>query len=134
MSEVNLTLDGTGTESLNQITTLTAGTVTLSGGTAVLGGLTDANASSFLVSGGASLTLPALTSYAGPINLHGHASGHGEQQSAVAAQAGDPDTRHDPIRSLVQVQALAGGEVELPCCPGSAAGRCNWKAMGPTAF
>ena len=53
MTEVNLTLDGTGTESLNQITTLTAGTVTLTGGTAVLGGLTDANTSSFLVSGGA---------------------------------------------------------------------------------
>ena len=69
MSEVNLTLDGTGTESLNQITTLTAGTVTLSGGTAVLGGLTDADASSFLVSGGASLTVSVLAGYAGPINV-----------------------------------------------------------------
>ena len=78
MTEVNLTLDGTGTESLNQITTLTAGTVTLSGGTAVLGGLTDADASSFLVSGGASLTVSVLASYAGPINAHLDASGHGK--------------------------------------------------------
>ena len=98
MTEVNLTLDGTGTESLNQITTLTAGTVTMSGGTAVFGGLTDANASSFLVSGGASLTLPALTSYAGPINLTATLRGHGDWQSAVAAQAGDYERRHDAIQ------------------------------------
>ena len=69
LKQANLTLDGTGTVSLGQITTLSGGTVTASGGTIALAGLTVADGSSFLVSGGASLTVAALSSYAGPINV-----------------------------------------------------------------
>ena len=68
LKQANLTLDGTGTISLGQIATLSGGTVTESGGTATLSGLTAADGSSFVVTSGASLTLPALSSYAGPIN------------------------------------------------------------------
>ena len=114
MTEVNLTLDGSGTESLNQITTLTVGTVTLSGGTAVLGGLTDANASSFLVSAGASLTVSVLASYAGPVNVTSTLQATGSNSvlslPKLATMTGDT-TQYN---SLVQVQALAGGDVELP--------------------
>ena len=71
LNKANLTLDGTGTVSLSQIATFTVGTVTLSGGTATLSGLTDADDSSFLVSGGGKLTLPALANYAGASIRHG---------------------------------------------------------------
>ena len=43
--------------SLGQIATFAVGTVRLTGGTATLSGLTDADQSSFLVSGGGKLTL-----------------------------------------------------------------------------
>ena len=130
MTEVNLTLDGTGTESLNQITTLTAGTVTLSGGTAVLGNLTDANASSFLVSGGASLTVPMLTSYAGPINSTAtlEATGTGSLLSLPKLATLSGDTTQ--YSSLVQVQALAGGDVELPSLPQISGGPVQLESAG----
>ena len=57
MNEANLTLDGTATESLGQLATFKAGTLTATAGTAVFGGLTNADGSSFLVSGGAIVTL-----------------------------------------------------------------------------
>ena len=57
--------------SLSQIATFTAGTTSLSAGTATLSGLTDADDSSFLVSGGGKLTLSALVNYAGAVNTTG---------------------------------------------------------------
>ena len=53
LSDTNVTLDGTGTITTAQITSYTGGTLTLSGGTASFTNLTNADGSSFLVSGGA---------------------------------------------------------------------------------
>ena len=68
LQKANLTLDGTGTISVGQIATFTVATVSLSAGTANLSGLTDADNSSFLVSGGAKLTLSSLVNFAGAVN------------------------------------------------------------------
>ena len=65
LNDVNLPLDGTSSISVSQIATFTGGTLTLSSNTVTLSSLTAANGSSFEVSGGATLNLPAVTSYAG---------------------------------------------------------------------
>ena len=78
LNGVNLILDGTGTIATAEIASYTAGTLSLSGGTLSLTGLTNANGSSFLVSGGASLSLPALTSFTGGVN-------HGDTLQATGA-------------------------------------------------
>ena len=101
INEANLTLDGTGTISLGQIATFTVGTMSLSGGTANLSGLTDADGSSFLASGGGKLTLSALVSYAGAVN--GTATWQARAPAAaVVPQADDDDRGH----RLVQLADL----------------------------
>ena len=114
MNEANLTLDGTGTESLGQITTVTTGTLTVSGGTVVLAGLSHADASSFQVSGGGSLTLPVLTSYTGILGTLDtwQATGAGSVLSLPTLTTITEDTTNG--NSWTQVQALAGGSVQLP--------------------
>ncbi len=65
-ANVDLTTDGTGTLATSQITSFTDATFTMTGGTLALGnGLTNINGSSILVSGGAVLSLPGVTSYTG---------------------------------------------------------------------
>ena len=61
-------LDGTGMWSSSQITNFTNGTLTLSGTNTVALSLTDADGSSFEVSGGATLILSDLASYAPPVD------------------------------------------------------------------
>ena len=113
LKQANLTLDGTGTISLGQIATLSGGTVTASGGTAALSGLTAADGSSFLVSGGASLTVAALTSYAGPINFTAtwEATGSNSLLSFTKLAAITEDTGSYSSHTLIE--ALSAGDVEL---------------------
>ena len=51
LSGVNIILDGTGTLATSQLTSFTAGQLTLSGGNLSLANLTDADNSDFIVSG-----------------------------------------------------------------------------------
>ena len=118
LENVDLTLDGTGTIATSQITSYTAdtnraGILTLSGGSLDLTGLSDGDGASFEVSGGASLTMP-LASYADganyPILLQ--ASGTGSVLSfpklaTVTLNGASYD-------AVAQIQALSGGDVELP--------------------
>ena len=118
LENVDLTLDGTGTIATSQIMSYTAdtnraGILTLSGGSLDLTGLSDGDGASFEVSGGASLTMP-LASYADganyPILLQ--ASGTGSVLSfpklaTVTLNGASYD-------AVAQIQALSGGDVELP--------------------
>ena len=135
LSLVNLPLDSTATLAVSQITSFTGGTLTFSAGTLSLPVLADidgstfelsagvslslpevtgATGSSFLVSGGAPLTLPALASYAGGVGYADtlQATGSGSKLSlpALATITGETTNYY----SWTQVQALAGGDVELP--------------------
>ena len=114
MDHANLTLDGTGTIALAQLATFTVGTFALSGGTASLSGLTDADGSSFVVSAGSTLTLGALASYAGGVNYTStfQATGAGSVLALPKLATVTADTAQ--YYSLFQVQALAGGNVQIP--------------------
>ncbi len=113
---VDLTLDGSGTIAVGQITTDTAGTVSLSGGTSIVTftGLTNADGSSFLISGGGAASVPALASYAGGDNDTAtlQAAGTGSKLTFGALTTITEDTSN--YYSYTQIQALAGGDVELP--------------------
>jgi hypothetical protein len=62
LNNCDLTLDGTGTWlSAGQLASFTSGTLSLSGGTLALTGVTDADSSVFFVGGGATLELTGLT-------------------------------------------------------------------------
>ena len=115
LADVSLAIDGTGTEDVSQITSFTDGTLTATGGASSFNDLTDADATNFEVSEGASVTLPALTSYtgggAGGVTSTLQASGAGSVLSLpnltrLAAATYDS--------SLVQVGPSSGGDVELP--------------------
>ena len=114
IDHANLTLDGTGTIALAQLATFTVGTFALSGGTASLSGLTDADGSSFVVSAGSTLTLGALASYAGGVNYTStfQATGAGSVLALPKLASVTADTGQ--YYSLFQVQALAGGNVQIP--------------------
>ena len=66
LNGVKVTLDGTGTMAASQWTALTNSSLTVTGGTYTLSGLTDVTGSSVYVQGGGSLSLPGVTSYANP--------------------------------------------------------------------
>jgi RHS repeat-associated protein len=117
LSALNLALDGTGSLSTDQITSYTGGSFTLTGGTLSLKNLSDFDDSSVTVSGGASLSFPVLTGYAGP-NGFGttvlQATGTGSslslaQLTTLSASAVES--------SLVQFSALSGGSVDLSALP-----------------
>ena len=135
LSQVNLPLDSTASLDVAQITSYTGGTLTFSAGTLSLPVLADVDGStfkisggvtltlpdvigttgfSFLVSGGAQVTLPALISYTGGLNYTDtlEATGAGSKLSlpVLAAIAGEPND----YSSWTQVEALAGGDIELP--------------------
>ena len=113
LSGANLTLDGTGTIALAQITSFTGGTLSLSGGTLGLTMLSDIDGSSLLVSGGASMTLPEVTGYNGPTGYTTTLQATGAGSMLVLPMLGSI-TANAALYSLIQVQALAGGNVELP--------------------
>ncbi len=112
LSAVDLHWDGTGTFSYSQIASFTYATFAWSGGTLSLAGLTDADGASLLVSGGATLSLPALTSYTaggGTSTLSASGSGSLLSLPKLATLTGI-----NGYGSLVQVEALSGGSVEMP--------------------
>jgi RHS repeat-associated protein len=113
-SDVNLTIDGTGTQDTAQITSFVGGTLTVSGGSPSFTDLNDFDRSSILVSGGVSITLPALSSYTGVVNVTTYLQVTGPNSvlalpvlAAITGAAGD-------CCSSTQVRALSGGDVELP--------------------
>jgi len=63
LNGVSVALDGTDPQVANSWTTLSKGSLTVTGGSYNLAGLTDVDGSSLEVSNGANLTLPNLTSY-----------------------------------------------------------------------
>ncbi len=114
INKANLSLDGTGTISINQIATFTAGTLSLGAGTETYTGLIDADGSSLEATGGASLSFPSLASYAGGVNYTStlEASGSGGKLLFPKLATLTSDTAN--YSSRVQIEALAGGEVSLP--------------------
>jgi RHS repeat-associated protein len=114
LSSVNLTLDGTGTLATSQITSYTTGSLTLSGHTLTLGGLTDIDGSSFTVSNGASLSIPNVQSYNGHIQNTTlfEATGVGSTLSLPELASLAVDTTL--FGSATEFKALAGGTVNLP--------------------
>ncbi len=114
---VNLTLDGTGTLATDQITTYTsdtggAGTLTLSSGSLNLKGLTDGDGASLLVSGGGTLVLP-LASYTGVVGDVDQIQATGAGSTLSLPQL-TKITESTTGGSYTQIQALAGGDIELP--------------------
>ena len=113
LNDVNLTIDGTGTQDTAQITSFVGATIAVSGGSPSFADLSDLNGASIVVSGGISITLPALASYTGAVNYDTYlqATGSGTELSlpelaSITGEGGD-------CCSSTQVGALAGGDVAL---------------------
>ena len=138
-------LDGTDAGVASGWTTFTNGTLTLTGAapatTVTLSGVTDADGSSFDVSGGATLNLPMVTSYTGqvvnPLVSNGvasvlQASGAGSMLSL----AGLTNLMGAPLgfSSVTDVQALAGGAVELPALTQISGGDVVLKSDGSNSL
>lgn len=117
MDGLNVTLDGTGVWSASQLTQYTDGTFTLSGGAPIsLGSVTDIDGSSFEINGGGTLDLPAVTTYTGTNGSSGtlttlEATGAGSVLSLAGLTGLTGVTDYT---SATEVEALAGGEVDLP--------------------
>jgi hypothetical protein len=134
LTGVSLTLDGTGTISLDKITTLTGanGGLLVTGGTYTLSHLTDLDGSSVFVEDGASLTLSGVTSYANPNSFDTttfEATGTGSTLSLPNL------TGLGTVNSQFQVEAFQGGQTLLRPWPRSppAAPLCRSKPREPAA-
>ena len=114
INKANLTLDGTGTLSINQIQTFTVGTLSLSAGTETYTGLIDADGSSLEATGGASLSFPSLASYAGGVNYTSTLEASGSGSTLLFPKLATLTSDTTNYSSRVQIEALAGGEVSLP--------------------
>ncbi len=114
MNKANLTLDGTGTLSINQIETFTVGTLSLSAGTETYTGLIDADGSSLEATGGASLSFPSLASYAGGVNYLSTVEASGSGSTLLFPKLATLTSDTTNYSSGVQIEALDGGEVSLP--------------------
>jgi YD repeat-containing protein len=127
---VNLPIDHTATVATAQITTFSQGTVTLTSGTLSLPDVADADAASFQVSGGASLTLPVLTSYKGAVGYADdwQATGTGSVLSLPTLTTITEDTSNG--NSWTEIQALSGGNVDLPALPKISGGPVLIKSDG----
>ncbi len=133
LDHANLTLDGTGTVALAQISSFTAGTFALSGGTAALSGLTDGDGSSFNVSGGANATLSALTTYNGEANVYTTLQATGTGSILALPKLTSLNGEATQYYSYVQVEALAGATSSSLWFHRSAAGPSCSKVMEPAA-
>jgi YD repeat-containing protein len=108
LSGVNVTLDGTDTQVANSWTSFTGGSLTVTGGSYTLSSLGDMDNSSVTVEGGATLSLPGVTSYQAPGNATLEASGAG-------SVLGLPNLTSFTDASYADtVEALSGGTVNLP--------------------
>ncbi|HEV3312010.1 MAG TPA: CARDB domain-containing protein, partial [Chloroflexota bacterium] len=109
LSGVNVTLDGTGTIATDHWTSITDGGLTITGGSYPLTGLTDIDSSSLTASGGGSLTLAGVTSYADPLARTSFtATSVGSSLSLPAL------TDLDQLQSSLDLEASQGGQVVLP--------------------
>jgi RHS repeat-associated protein/uncharacterized repeat protein (TIGR01451 family) len=121
---VNLDLDGTSTLATSQWTSYTGATATIAGGTPDFSKLATITGSGFTASGGAQVTLPAVTNYAiitsgAEATLEASGSGSTLSLPKLTSISG-----FGGINGFLKVQALAGGQVQLPVLttinPGSA--------------
>ena len=116
LSDVSLTIDGTGTQDTAQIASFAGGTLSVSGGSPSFAGLSSIDGSSVYVSSGVSLTLPAVTEYTG-------GSGYSTTLQASGANSvlslPDVTTWEGSVYccgnggTVAQVSAVSGGEVSL---------------------
>ena len=123
LKEANLSLDGTGTLATSQITTFSGGTMALSAGTASFAGLNDADGSSFEASGGGIIGLPDLSSYAAPAGTTAMWTATGSGSKLSLSKLGTITEDTGSYSSRTQIQALSGGDVELPALT-----RDQWRA------
>ena len=107
LANVSVILDGTGTMPTTQITQL-ADTISVSGGPLTLSGLTNVDNATVVASGGATLTLPSGTTYAGTTTLGGNR--HGQHADAGRRQLGGSTNGG----SVLLIEALAGSSVTMP--------------------
>ena len=102
---IGLTLDGTGTFSSSQITTI-SGTLTVSGGPLTLSGLTSVDNATIIVNNGGPLTLPSGVSYTGTVILQASGSGALTLTGTSLAEPAEAG-------SVLLIEALLGGTVTM---------------------
>ena len=115
LSNVNVTLDGTGTLAFSQWISLTGSNLVITGGSYTFGDLTDFDSSSLNAESGATVSLPALTSYNRTISFGTstlEATGNSSKLSlsgllSVASVA-------PYYANTIDIQALQGGQVSIP--------------------
>jgi len=112
---VDLSIDGTGNLSTSQITTLQRGKVTINGGaTADLSNAASIDGASFFVRDGATLSLPAATTYAAPQKFNVESFFRAEGAGSVLALPNlTAITGSTQSFTYLNVEALAGGQVDL---------------------
>src|SRR5207249_1161366 len=107
------TLDASGTLAISQLTAYTNGTATINGRTETLTKLVDIDGASFVASGGAHVSLPAVTSYA---------SGNGNSIRSLEASGSGSTLTLGALTSIPNsayltsftIAAKQGGQVQLP--------------------
>jgi hypothetical protein len=103
----NVTLDGSGTSGASQWQSLTNGSLTLTGGSCTPSALTNVNGSSLEAEGGATLSLPYLTTYTETDNTTFEATGANSQLNLSALST------LGSMSSYWHPYALAGGTLNL---------------------
>jgi len=114
LNNVTVTLDGTGTLSIDPWATLTNGTITITAASYMFHGLNDIDSSNLYVQANADLTLPAVASYTSRNNFATttfQATGSGSVLSLPALTSTGVNATYP---GQIQVQALSGGDVKLP--------------------
>jgi RHS repeat-associated protein len=130
LKRVTLTLDGTGNFSTSQIATFTDGSLVIVATNPDLSNLTNIDRSSLLASNGGSLVLPLVTSYTGPTsntNTTIEASGVGSRidLSSLITLIGTTG-----LSGTVNLNAKAGGTLDLSNLTETATGRIAFLADG----
>ena len=113
-SSSTLQASNSGSLLVPEVATFDAGTIVDQGATLNLPVLATIDGSSVLVSSGSQLSLPALLTFSGGVNYTDtlQATGTGSRLSLPALTKVTEDT--SAYGSLTQVQAVSGGDVELP--------------------
>ena len=111
LDNMNVTLDGTGTLAIDQWTSFTASSITITGGTYTLD-LTNFNSSSAYVDTGANLTFQNLASYANPYGYD--ADTYFEATGANAVLSFPALTSLGNLQFYLIFQAMQGGQVLAP--------------------
>ncbi|MDE2506875.1 MAG: hypothetical protein KGM43_06665, partial [Planctomycetota bacterium] len=113
-TNVNVTLDGTGTLATSQWASLTGGSLTISGGTYALSNLTDFDGSSATVNGG-TLSLPGVVTYQ---NSTGYHDTYFQTYGSTSVLSLPNLTTLGILESYLHLQAQYGGQTELPVLTG----------------